>query len=90
MVLFDDVLDDGQAQAGAADLAGTAGVGAVEAFEDTVLFVFRDTDTRVADREVSPVCIVADRDVDVATGPVVFDGVVDEVHSHFPEELHSA
>ena len=85
-MLFDDVLDDGQAQARPLDLAGTAGIGPVKAFKDALLFIFRDADARVADDEESLMAVVADIDVDMAARPVVLDGIIEEVHDHFPEQ----
>ena len=69
-MLFDDVLDDGQAQARPLDLAGTAGIGPVKAFKDALLFIFRDADARVADDEEGLVAVVADIDVDMTARPV--------------------
>ena len=86
VMLFDDVLDDGQAQARPLDLAGTAGIGPVKAFKDALLFIFRDADARVADDEEGLVVVVADIDVDMAARPVVLDGIIEKVHDHFPKQ----
>ena len=76
VMLFDDVLDDSQAQAGPFDFAGPAGIGPVKAFKDTRLFVFRDTDTGVTDNEDRFMTLMADMDIDMAAWPVVLDGIV--------------
>ena len=86
VMLFDDVLDDSQAQAGPFDFAGPAGIGPVKAFKDALLFVFRDADARIADAEKGLMVVVADSDVDMAAWAVVLDGIVQEIHDQFPEK----
>ena len=49
---LDDVLDDGQAQAGAAGLAGAGFVNAVEALEDAVEVLGGDAGAEVLDGEL--------------------------------------
>ena len=86
MMLFDDMLDDSQAQAGSLDFTGTAGIGPVKSFKDAMLFVFGNTDSRIADSEKGFVTVVADLNIDMTAGPVIFNGIVEEIHNHLPEQ----
>ena len=85
-MLFNNVLDNGQAQASPLDFAGTAGIGPVKAFKDTRLFIFRDADTGVTDNEDRFMTLMADMDIDMAAWPVILDGIIQEVHDYFPEK----
>ena len=75
-MLFDNVLDNGQAQASPLDFAGTAGISPVKAFKDTRLFIFRNADTGVTDREDRFMAFMANMDIDMAARPVILDGII--------------
>jgi hypothetical protein len=76
-----DVLDDGQAEAGAAGGAVPGRVDPVEALEDAVELVGGDADALVDDRDLDGV-LVGRRFVETSTvesSPGVGDGVRDQV-----------
>src|SRR2546423_1900910 len=79
LMLQDDVLGDGQAEAGAAAVLGAALVDAVEAAEDLLLLVIGDSFAVVADADL------ARRDVDLDRPGAVLDGVVDHVRQRLLE-----
>ena len=73
------MLDDGEAEPGAADLLGVALVYAIEALENTLLFFLRDADSRVCHGNGDLVSFLLDSDRDGAPLTVIFDGVVHQV-----------
>ena len=87
---FDDPFRDGEAEAGAAGVAGAGLVGAVEAFEDVGEVVGSDAEAGVFDGEEGAVVGGRESDGDAAAGPVVADGVGDEVGEEFAEAVEVA
>src|SRR5271157_6266875 len=75
----DDVLDDGQAEAGAAGLAGTGFVDAVEALKDAIEVFGGDAGAEVLDGEFDFALEQARADANPAAGFAVLDSVFDEV-----------
>ena len=87
---FDEVFDDREAEAGATDVAGAAGVDAVEALEQA-LFVFAfDARSVVFDDEAGDVVVAGGADADVSSGWCVFDRVVDQIDEDLIERLRVA
>src|SRR5216684_7069665 len=80
---FDEMFGDGQAQAGAADFAGTSNVNAVEALEDAGLIRPRDADASVGDREGHFGAVGGRADHDLAAGRSVLQGVVQQILQNF-------
>ncbi len=74
-----DVLDQGQADAGAADRLEPDRAGPVEALEDAVLLLRIDAGAPVAHAEHQPLALPAQGDLDLLAVGRVLDGVVDEV-----------
>ena len=83
MVAGDDIVDDGQAQTGAAAVTGPRGVKSNEPFECGVALCCGDAWSVVGDGEADGVVLVGDAEGDVMVG--VFLGVVDEVAHHSME-----
>ena len=84
------MLDNGQAQARAADLLGVALIHPVEPLKDPVRLSRRDANARVLDRQHHPVPLPGHRDGHMAILLVVFDGVVTEVKNNLRQELFRA
>lgn len=82
VVSFDDAFDDGQAEAGADDVARFFVFDAVEAVEDAGLVFGADAVAGVADLEADVVGIVGGGDDDAAFFGGVVDGVGDQVGEH--------
>ena len=81
--LGDDPLADDQPEPGPRDIFGRVGFDAIEFLEETGQAFLRDSDTRVAHRQLDPILAVGRGDRDGAPGPAVFDGVAHEVaHQH--------
>src|SRR5687767_9527237 len=76
---LDDVFDDGEAEAGAALVAGAGAIDAVETFEDAALRFGRNAGAVVGDGDGCTLRIGFGGDSDGAAGRAVFDAVVDEV-----------
>src|SRR5687767_14930872 len=76
---LDDVFDDGEAEAGAALVAGAGAIDTVEAFEDAALRFGRNAGAIVGDGDGGALTIGFGGDGDGAAGRAVFDAVVDEV-----------
>src|SRR5580658_2853497 len=74
--LFDGVLDDGQAQAGAAQGARSRFVDTIEALEDARQILGWDADARVADQDVDLSVPGSHFDLDFTARPVKLDGVI--------------
>ena len=83
---LDDVLDDGQAEAGAAELAAAGAIDAVEALEEARQVLRGDAAAAIADVDGDFVVILACEDFNLAAGFAVFDGVIDEVNDGLFEE----
>ena len=64
-MLFDNVFDDSKAEAGTLDFLRATGVGTVKAFEYSLLLIFRNADSRVANDQNGTVTVMADGNVDV-------------------------
>ncbi len=76
---LDEVFDDGEAEAGAALLAGSGFVHPVEALEDAFEGIRRDAGAVIGNGDLDLAGIGGARaDGDGAAGTAVFDGVVDE------------
>src|SRR6266849_5409492 len=84
-VHFDDVLGDGEAEAGAAEFAGARGVDAVEALEDARLVGGGDADAGIGDGEDDFGVAGFGADGDFAAREGVLRGVVEQVLQHFGE-----
>src|SRR6185436_5688931 len=78
-VVGGDVLDDGQAQAGAAGRPGPGLVSPVEPLEDPVDVVRGDTDALVGDVDLDPVIVLTQRKRNLGVLPRVRDRVLHEV-----------
>lgn len=76
---LDEVFDDGEAEAGAAEGAVASGVDAVETLEDAGEVFGGDADAGVAHDDDGGVAGAAEVEFDAAAGGGVGDGVVDEV-----------
>ena len=83
---FDDVLGDGEAEAGAAGFAGAGGVHAIEAFEDAFLIRQRNADAGVGDGDDGFARAGGGADVDVPAWRRVLDGVVEEILENVAEQ----
>src|SRR5580658_3512575 len=77
--LFDGVLDDGKAQAGAAQGARSRFVDAVEALEDARQILGRDADAGVSDQDVDLSVPGSHLDLDFTARPVELDGVIKQI-----------
>ena len=84
-MLFYNMLDNGQSQAAAGNRLGAAGIDAVKALKYAFLLIFRDADACVPDDEQDPVFLGADGHIHMTAGPVIFHGIVDEIHDDFPK-----
>ena len=82
---FDEVLGDGEAEAGAADFAEAGDVHAVEAFEDARLVGLGDADAGVGDGEGDFVGVGGGADHNLAARGSVLDGVVEQVLENLRE-----
>ena len=76
---LDEVFDDGEAEAGAAEGAVAGGVDAVETHEDAGEVLGGDADAGVAHGDDGGVAGAAEVEFDAAAGGRVGDGIVDEV-----------
>ena len=81
------MLDDGQAQAGAADLLRVALIHPVEPLEDPVGLPRRDADAGVLDGENHPLGLPGDRNLHPAPFLIIFNGVVAEIEEDFLQKL---
>lgn len=79
MIIARDVFDDGQSQAGPADLAASSFIDPVKALEDMLFIFFADADAAVFDRDHQQVLLPADQDIHRAAFMIVLDGIADEV-----------
>ena len=86
---FDEELDERQADAVAAGLAGSCFVDAVEAVEDVRQMLGRDADAVVLDFDFDDAVLFLAADGDFPAFGRVFDGVVEEVLDDFLEEVFS-
>lgn len=77
VLIIDNRFDEGEAKAESGFV--TAWVGAVVAFEDLFLLVWRNADSRVGDFNLDGVALVGCCDADPTAFGRVFDGVVEEV-----------
>ena len=84
------VLDDGEAEAGAAAGLGAALVHAIEALEDAGLVLRGDADAGVGDGEGNLVRFVLYGNGDTSAGAVIFDGVVREIVDDGGQKLGDA
>src|SRR5712691_1687414 len=84
-VHFDDVLGDGEAQAGAAELAGARSVDAIEALEDARLVGGGDADAGIGDGEDDFGAAGFGADRDLAARERVLRGVVEQILQDFRE-----
>ena len=83
---LDDALGDGEAQAGAAELARGAAIGLLEFVEDARLLSGRNADAGVANLEDDLACIRAGLDDDAnAAGLGELDGVAGKIEQHLAE-----
>src|SRR5205807_7729194 len=78
-VRLGEMLDDGEAQAAAALVAGAALVHPVEALEDASQRLRRDADAGVADLDQRVAALPRQAQQHLAARPVVLDGVVEQV-----------
>ena len=76
---LDDVFDDGEAEAGAALVAGAGAIDAIEAFEDAALCFGWNARAVVGNGDGRAVGVHFGGDGNGAAGRAVFDSVVDEV-----------
>ncbi len=83
---FDDVLGDGEAEAGAAGFAGACGVHAVEAFEDAFGIGEGDADAGVGDGDDGFARAGGGADGDVTARGSVLDGVVQKILQHVAQQ----
>ena len=81
------MLDDGEAQARAAGLAGVAVVDPVEPLEHPRLVLRRDADAGIAHAERDAAGILPHDGLHAAALPIVLDGVVQEVVDHLLQDL---
>src|SRR5712664_4204581 len=77
--LFDGVPDDGEAEAGAAGLAGTRLIGTVETLKDSWKILRCDTDTRVGDGYDRPAILDDSFQAYFTIGAIELDGVVQQI-----------
>src|SRR5271155_3415260 len=77
--LFDGVLHDGKAQAGAAHGARSRFVDAIEALEHARQIFRRDADAGVSDEDVDLAVLQSHFDLHFAARPVELDRVVEQV-----------
>src|SRR6266849_5715374 len=82
---FDDVLGDGEAEAGAAELAGARGVDAIEALEDARLVGGGDADAGIGDGEDDFGVAGFGADRNLAARERVLRGVVEQILQDFRE-----
>src|SRR6266849_4249419 len=82
---FDDVLGDGEAQAGAAELAGARSVDAIEALEDARLVGGGDANAGIGDGEDDFGAAGLGADRDLAARERVLRGVVEQILQDFRE-----
>ena len=80
VVPLDDLLCNGEAEAGAAGFSRSGLVHPVKAVENAVAVFFRDTDTVIADLHPDGVCPGTGSDADMAAIGGIFDGVAENVH----------
>lgn len=76
---FDDVLGDGQAEAGAANFTRASGIDAIESLENARLIILRDADSRVRhckDYKLTTGCCA---DFDTPARSRVLDGIVEQI-----------
>src|SRR5271163_783881 len=83
---FNDVLGDGKAEAGATGFAGTRGIHAIEALENSLLISERDADAGVGDGDDGFASGRGGSDADGSARQGVLDGVVEQVLENFAEE----
>ena len=86
-VLVDDLLGDGQAQAGAAGLPGAGLVHPVKALENAGAVLSGDADAVVRDLHPQPLAAAPGADVDAPAVGGVFDGVGHHIHHHLHDPL---
>lgn len=79
MIIARDVFDDGQSQAGPADLAASSFVHPVETFEDMLFIFLADADAAVFHRDHQQVLLSADQHIDRSAFMIIFDGIADEI-----------
>ncbi len=82
---FDDVLGDGEAQAGAAQLAGARGVDAIEALKDARLIGSGNADAGIGDGEDDFGVARFRADHDLTARERVLRGIVEQILQHFRE-----
>jgi len=82
---FDDPGADGQSQSGAFLCMGAGIVGAVEAIEDPLLIIGRNSDPLIGNRDLGLIGFGKERNLYGAAGPRVLDGVIDEIEKEFAQ-----
>ena len=81
------VLDDGEAQAGAAHFLGVALIHPIEAFKNPALVLRRDAYARIGHVEHRKFPFIADGELYTAILFVVLDGVFTEIVDHAAHKL---
>ena len=76
------MLDDGQAQAGAADGFGVALIDAVKPLENALLVLLRNADARVPDRQHHAAVGFGHVHIHPSAGLIVLAGVGEEIAHH--------
>ena len=84
------MLDNGEAQSGAANLLGVAFIHPVKALKNPALMLRRDADTGVGHAQDGIFPLKAHGELYAAALPVVLDGIVAEIIDHAADKLGNA
>src|SRR6266403_2807998 len=78
-----DVLDDGKAKAGAAQLAAARLVDPIKSLEDARQIFFANADSSVANTECNLAVVAVRVQADFGAGPRIFHGIIEQVVEDF-------